>query len=288
MKKLLKSLLVMLIAGATTVGATGAYFTSSVSAANNQIIAGTLRLALDSTRTHTTASTWNGGLGPWGVPYDSYTFAYDNNGANWNNYTLEPWQNAAPGPYVTYTETQNGGVGGANLPDGNHSWWISLRNIGSITMKAKMGVNGGGVWTVNPAVQTANPTCTSAYLATVAAGTVTAQNVTFYGTTAMSDICKADKECENIYYGLTGLGTWHYSTDPVIQGSDINVPGASLSTVYASSDGTHTGTPITLKPNEFVIARVDGNFNTSDNCFQGATYTYNVTGNGYQVGDMTW
>lgn len=287
MKNVLKSLITIGVAAAAMVGSTGAYFTSSVSANNNQIVAGTLRLAIDSSRTHTTASTWNGGIGPFGAPFDSYVVAYDNNGVNLNLNPLEPWTNAAPGPYAAYNEVANGANGADTLADGNHSWWVSLRNFGTIPMKAKLGVNGGGTWTVNPAVEAANPgVCTSANL-NLASNTVTVKNVTFYGTTGGSNICKGNEECENIYFGLVGLGGWAYSSDSDIAGADVSVSGPSVSTAYASADGTNATSPIVLGPNQFVIARVDGNFDTSDNCFQGATYTYNVTGNGYQVGD-TW
>ncbi len=281
MQKLIKSALVIMMALAISVSATGAYFTSTVTASNNLISVGTLRLGIDSTRTHVTASTWNGGVGPFGVPYDSYTVVQDINGVSNQLSTLEPWNNAAPGPAAAYSNTAGADV----LPDGNHSYWISLRNAGSIPMKVKGNVN-GGTWTVNPAVEAANPgVCTSANLN--ASNVVTVTNVTFYGTTGMTNICKGHEECENIYYGLTGLGGWMYSTDTDIAGADINVTPSSP-TVYASSNGTSAGAPITLNQNEFVIARVDANFDTSNNCYQGATYTYNLTGNAYQVADMSW
>jgi hypothetical protein len=286
LKKLLKSALILGIAAMTGVGATGAYFTSNVTAANNVIVAGTLRLDIDSTRTHTAAPhVWNGATGPWGSPYDSYAVVRDVNGVNTQLSTLEPWLAAAPGPYAAYDTVANGGNGADVLADGNHSYWISFRNMGNITMKVKSSVT-GGTWTVDPAVEAANPgVCTSANLN--AGNVVTVPNVTFYGTTGGANICKGNEECENIYYGITSLGGWSYSTDPVIQGSDFNIAPSS-STVYVTDTGLSSGTPITLKSGEFVIARVDANFDTSNNCYQGATYNYNLNGSAYQVGDLSW
>jgi predicted ribosomally synthesized peptide with SipW-like signal peptide len=273
MKKIFKSLLVMSIALGTSVIGTGAYFTSTVSASNNQIVAGTLRLAIDSTQTHIS------GPHTWGFP-NAYTIVEDDNGVSTQLNTLETWMNAAPGPYVPYVNT----VGADVLPDGNHSYWIAFRNKGTIPMKVKGNVT-GGTWTPDAGVLAANPTCTAAHLNS-GTPTVAAPNVTFYGTTGGSNICKSHEECENIYYGLTS-GPWTYSSDPTIAGADINLTPPS-SMVYLSSNGLSTGTPIVLKPSEFVIARVDGHFNTSDNCYQGATYTYNLNGFAYQTGDATW
>jgi predicted ribosomally synthesized peptide with SipW-like signal peptide len=285
MNKILKSILVMSIALGTGVVGTGAFFTSNVQANNNQIVVGTLRLAIDSSRTHTDAWTWNGGTGPQGAPFDSYIVAYDNGAATtFQQGPLETWQNAAPGTYVPYVEVTNGGTGYSGLQDGNYSWWISLRNAGSINMKAKADVT-GGTWTADPALTAVNATCTDAYLNANSAGVITVPKVTVYGTTGMTNICKGDKECQNIYYGLTGLTGWHYSTDPIVAGSDISI--APTGTVYLTSDLTAAGTDITLKPQEFVIARVDANFNTSDNCFQGATYHYNLNGSAYQMSDTS-
>lgn len=67
-KKILKSILVLAIVLATAGTATKAWFTSNVTAANNQIQTGTLRAAIG-----TTADVMGAGSG--------YTVVYDNNGA---------------------------------------------------------------------------------------------------------------------------------------------------------------------------------------------------------------
>lgn len=67
LKKLLKSLLVIGLLGVTVAGATKAWFTSNVTAADNQIQTGTLRAAIG-----TTADVLGGGSG--------YTVVYDNDG----------------------------------------------------------------------------------------------------------------------------------------------------------------------------------------------------------------
>lgn len=272
MKKILKSLLVMAIVAGSVGGATGAYFTSTVSANNNQIVVGTLRLAIDSSRTHTYAPhVWN--------PFDSYTVVQDVNGVSTNYNTLEPWLNAAPGPAAPFAHV----TPEQTFPEGNHSYWISLRNAGSIPMIVKANL-GSGTWAVDPAVQAANETCTNTHLNE--ASVLSVPNVTIYTTDGMANICKSQQECENIYYGLTSLPGWHYATDPAVQvAGNYNIIPSST-TVHLSPTGAGSA-PIVLNQNEFVIARVDLNFNTSDNCFQGATYTYNLTGNAYQVGDVT-
>ncbi len=273
MKQVLKSLLVLTTVGSLVVAATGAYFTSTVTAADNQIIVGTLALGVDSTRIHT-----RDGLNTWGDPtQDGYTVAQDVNGVSTSYYSFEPWLNAAPGPYFSYVNSSGADV----LPDGNKSYWVAIRNNGSIDLKARAFATGS--WYSVPRKAT-NPAC---FTLVPDPSLVTVKKVTIYGTTGGSNICKSHEECENIYYGLISLGAgWTYSTDSDVAGADIEV-NSPVGNVYLTSDGTSGGAPIILKQNEFVLARVDLNFNTSDNCYQGAEYRYNLTVNGYQLGD-TW
>lgn len=276
----------MALAATVLVGATGAYFTSQVTAANNQITTGTLSLAFDSSRTHFRATpfAWNSGFGPFGAPYDSYTVAYDNNGVNVNSSTFEPWTNAAPGLYVPYDTVANGGNGADNLPTGNKSIWVAVRNNGTVDMKVRASATGS--WTSLPRTAT-DPACTGL---TPDPTLVSVKNVTIYGTTGGSNICKGNEECENIYYGLTGIvgGGWTYATSANIAGSDVNFTPAA-GTAYLTTNGTAGGTVIPLKSHEFVIARVDLNLSeTANNCYQGATYQYNLVGNASQTNDPAW
>jgi predicted ribosomally synthesized peptide with SipW-like signal peptide len=278
LKKLLKSALVILIAVGTSVGATNAAFTSSVTAADNEIVAGTLRLAIDSTRAHIYATpyTWNGGFGGAGAPYDSYTVVQDVNGVSTAGLPLETWTNAAPGTFVPYVYQPGADV----LADGNHSYWIALRNAGTVPLKVKANVTGGS-WTMDPAVA-ATVACTGADLNAVP--TVSVRNVHIYAT----DNCESHEECHNIYYGLK-TGPW---TNATTVAYDYYNPGYTplSGPVYASSNGTSGGTPIQINGQQFIVARVDVNFDDTlvapaiQNCYQGATFSYDLTGDATQVG----
>jgi hypothetical protein len=182
----------------------------------------------------------------------------------------------------------NGGNGADTLPEGNKSIWVAVRNNGTVDMKVR--ANAVGAWTSLPRSAT-DPACTNVTPANSDPTLVSVKNVTVYGTTGGSNICKGNEECENIYYGLTSLGGWTYATSPVVAGSDINYSPVA-STFYLTNDGTSSTAPgnvIALKQKEFVIARVDLNLKeTANNCYQGATYQYNLVGNASQTNDPAW
>lgn len=262
------------------VSASVAYFTSSGQATGNQIIVGTLRLAVDSTRTHTNSGAWN--------LFDAYNLWYDLNGAQVGTQTLETWNGAAPDAYSAYTAES----GADDWPDGNYSYWIAYRNIGSIPMKVSGDVT-GGAWVADPALLPGDPTCTDGNLNL--APTVIPRNVHFY----QPGNCEGHEECANIHYGLTGLGTWTpYTTfENGVAGYAFDYNNSRtpiVAPVYGSTDGTNAGIPIQLDANEFVIARIDVNFDNSlnagvdGNCYQGATFTYDLDGYAYQLGDGSW
>lgn len=264
MKKLLKSFLVMATTLGVVAGATGAYFTSTVTAANNQIVAGTLRLAIDSSQVHT------GGGNMWGFPY-AYTVVQDIDGVSTLGTPLETWTNAAPAPYAPFIHL----AGTQTFQEGNHSYWVAFRNAGTIPMKVKADVN-GGAWTMSQAVK-ATTACSNVDLNQP--GAVSVRDVYFYA----NDNCEGQQECENIYYGLK-TGPW--TNAPIAALNVANAGNAPITgQVYASSTGLNAGVPVQIGGQQFIIARVDVNFDTNNNCYQGATFTYNLNGYAHQMGD---
>ncbi len=263
-KKVLRSLLVISMVMLLSAGATKAWFTSEVIAEDNEIIVGSLMLALDSSREHTYDGTW--GL------YQAYTVVEDVDGVSTQYETFEPWINAQPGIYVPYI----GNSGADVLPAGNKSIWVAFRNKGSLPMK--VAGSAAGSWYEVPRMdpggacdgQTPDDTL------------VVPRNVHFYASSGSDTAnCENHEECRNIRDGLM-TGPWSYA-----QGvSVVDVSGDPISgVVYGSSDGTDTGTAFELEPNEFVIARIDFHLDEStDSCYQGATYHYDLTGYAYQLG----
>jgi len=98
LKKILKSLLVLGVLGVTLGGATKAWFTSQVTAADNEITTGTLMLAIDSSQEHGYRDA-----GSWAFPL-AYTVVEDIDGVETTyDHTFETWANAEPGVSVPFT-----------------------------------------------------------------------------------------------------------------------------------------------------------------------------------------
>ncbi len=264
LKQILKSGLIITFALGMVVAASTAYFMSTVNASSADVNAGTMRLAIDSTHTHTLTQ-----------PTDWYTVAEDVNGSSVSYAPLSSWQNAVLGAYIPYTNTP----GEDTYPSGNQSYWVALRNTGSVPMKLKLNL-GGGNWVANPAIETANPLCTSALLDRNSP--ITARNVHIY----QQDNCEGHEECQNILLGLKNLDATHPWSYVSSLKAPVDIGGSTLSDpVFLTADGTSTGTPIQVDSHEFLIARIDLNFDTADNCYQGATYNFNVTGEANQLND---
>ncbi len=276
MKKILKSLLVLAAVSVTMAGATRAWFTSTVTAKDNEISTGTLMLAVDSTRTHSYSPNW--------TLYDAYTVVRDLDGESDQRETLEAWTNAEPASYVAYEDY----VASGEDPDepGNNSVWMTVRNRGSLPAKAYLNMT--GEWTDLPRIGSAS--CTSvADEASANHNLVRARKVHIYG--GGSSACENHEECRNLRDALEGLGSWSnipatYSTVDVDYNTGLGGTGA---TFYLSTDTTADGDAIYLQPNEFVVVRVDLNLSTSaDNCYQNGTYLYDVTLNGSQEANLSW
>lgn len=260
----MKSLIVLALVAMMAIPSTLAWFSSTVTAANNEISTGTMSMAIDSTRTNTYAN------GAWNL-YDAYTVAYDNNGVLVNNHQLQPWTNAEPGPYVPYA----GGNGTEPNVPGNKSVWFSVRNRGTLSAKAQVVLDGRWV-------------SGSRLPATPNNNLVRVQNIYVYG--GGNSACERHEECRNIRDGLNGrpgLGLSNVSTAKLPSALSSGPWNRELPgfTFYLTSNFSNDPTKaIVLDPNEYVIVRLDLNLSTSaGNEYQGATYHYDVTVNGSQT-----
>lgn len=259
-KKILKSVLVLGLVLATAGTATKAWFTSTVTAADNEITTGTLMLAIDSTRTHTYSGLWNGGSGSYGTPFDAYNAVRDLDGVSDDREDFEPWVNAEPGVYVAYS----GGSGVETLPDGNYSVWIAVRNRGTLPLNYRFKTTGN--WVADSG-RLGDGECISSGNANL----VEVKNVHRYGNLSHNPDsgCENDEECRNLRDALV----------------DLNTGWTPASTSVANfSDPVWVNDNVTLNEKEFVIYRLDMNLSeNAGNCYQGATYQYDLIGQAKQV-----
>lgn len=262
-KKILKSILVLTVVLATAGVATRAWFTSTVTAANNQIQTGTLLLSIDTTQSHSANN------GTWSYPINYYV-VYDNNGAVTPGHPFESWVNAEPGVYDDY------GTGSEHVwprPAGNYSWWVAVRNYGSLPMKVWADLS--GTWTSVP----------RNHLLEGGNSYVIPANVHRYAVTASAG-CENHEECQSLRSALMA-----YSYTPAVS---VAAAGSANYTptpggYYLTNNGTSGGTPLVLNKNEFAILRVDAYLDSNaPNDYQGATYNYTFTAKASQVGDPAW
>jgi len=270
-KKILKSILVLTVLLGTVGGATKAWFTSTVTAADNEITVGTLMLAVDSTWNHTYS-------GAWGSP-NADIVVQDEDGVSIQYNNFEAWTNAEPGAYVAYSAE----AGADTWDTGNYSIWMSIRNRGTLDLNYRAAVT--GAWTNLPRAAT-DPACQAAYDLDGTGSDPTlvkVRNVHRYDVGVGSG-CENHEECRNIRDGLlTGpwtpqsAGTHDLTADPV------------AGYYYGTDDGIASGTDIDLAPEEFVVYRVDLQLSeTAGNCYQGATYQYDLVGEAKQLDGPAW
>lgn len=257
MKQILKSLLVLAIVVATTASATGAYFTSNVLAANNEIVAGTLLLAVDTAQGTSYNPVWNSQAGAWNVVGDTI------NGVVVGQPFID-WTNAAPG-------TQN-------------PYYVGIRNRGTIPMNVR--AQATGRWVNIPRAGTAY--CPAAVLSD---GTnanhalVSVASVTLLPT---ESTCTAENGCLNIEDSLQNLAAgWAPLTG--LTGGTVATPTGMF---YGNTNGTMNssaqGDLLALGAQQFVVYRVNAELSPlTDNCYQGATYTFDLAVQGKQVNDTT-
>ncbi len=254
LKKILKSLLVLSVVLATVGTATRAWFTSTVTAADNEVTTGTLLLAVDSTRTHTYSGDWN--------LYDAYNVVRDVDGVSEDREDFEPWVNAEPGVFVAYS----GGAGVETLPAGNFSVWVAVRNKGTLPLNYRFRTSGG--WVADSG-RLGDGTCGSSGNANL----VQVKEVYRYGNLSHNPDtgCESHEECRNIRDALMDLGTgW--------------TPASTTVDTFVLSPGDWVDDDVTLNEKEFAIYRLDMNLSeNAGNCYQGATYLYDLTAQAKQV-----
>lgn len=256
--RFLKAGIVSMSVMATITGSAYAYFTSSVVAAGNQIQTGSLIVAVDTTKNHTTPP-----LAPiFGT--DAYQVAIDNNGTTTLNSDptkrFETWSSAMPG-------------------DNGFDIWIGVRNVGNGPFVYKL--TPSGAWSgirSTPECQTevTNPKM----------DLVTFENILQYS--AGSD-CEASNECKTIKDSLVSFApAYSYSplANSIVYPSNLKMSyvGSGYGSFFGSSDGTSTGTPLVLSPSQFVVykttMKLDG-ANTSD-CYQNASFDWSMQVRAYQ------
>ncbi|MFH1244359.1 MAG: hypothetical protein V1487_02160 [bacterium] len=250
MKKLLKSLMVLGVVISTVAGATAAYFTTTVTATDNQITTGTLLLGLASSARHDV------------VAGDGYWVAQDVDGVDTPISPFEAWINAQPGTYLAYSDEA-----GTDTDDaGNTSRWVAVVNRGSLPVQYR--AVAVGAWTILPRISSDPANCGG--LGSGDASLVQISNIRRYANGGAVPACLSHEECQNVRNWLTALG---YTT----------------TTSSATETGPVSGyfdesASVTLQPKEFQIYRVDLNLDSAtDNCYQGATYEYDMQVQGKQV-----
>lgn len=251
MKRLLRSFVIIVATLALVSGSTLAYFTSSIIAANNTITTGTLMLAIDSTQQHTTRTA------SWGYP-NAYTVVEDVDGISNQSYTFEPWVNAQPGTYEDpWTDSWD-------RPAGNFSVWLAVRNKGSLPLLARAYANGD--WLTLPRITSDPDECggmtPNPYLVKV-------RNIHRYAATPTTG-CENHIPCQSLRDSLE-TGPWDPQT---VTATDV---AGDPVTGYIGGD-------VTIDAGKYVIYRVDLQLDPStDNCYQGATYSYNLNAEAIQA-----
>lgn len=238
-KKILKSVLVLALVLATAGTATKAWFTSSVTAADNEIQSGTLLLAVDTAQSETDGRVW--GVDAWNVVRELEDGTVDQRG-----YFI-PWTNAAPGE--------------------KHSFYVALRNRGTIGMQVRTTVT--GEWVEGPRLEECEPD----------GSLVQVTNVHQFA----SNNCEGEYGCHNLYYSLTGLGWEHL---PGLESHDAS-PDPDDGYYYGTvgGGGQAEGNHYTMDENQFAVYRFDVELSEeAGNCYQGATYHFDFVGEARQPG----
>jgi predicted ribosomally synthesized peptide with SipW-like signal peptide len=251
MKKILKSMLVIFAVMMLVVTSTYAWFTSTVTALNNEITVGTLQLAVDEADGMTYGGVW--GTDAWEVVRENA------DGSVTQSTTFTPWVNAAP--------------------DDINPYYIGVRNRGTIS--ANIRSYALGAWTAGPRL---NGTNGCPVLADANADLIKVATIHQYATTPTGG-CESAIGCRNMRDALQ-TGSW----TPVggLTALDANnVTGLYFGTTTGT--GLLADSYFALAENEFVVYRIDLQLdNTANDCYQGATYQFDFTVEGKQVAASTW
>lgn len=278
-KSLLKSTLVLTLTFGITTGSTSAYFSSVVTAPDNEITTGTLLMAIDSTQNHG-AYLGTGYLESPADPtlWDGYNLAVQNlDGTVANNGEFEAWSGVAPGDST--------------------SVWAAVTSRGTIPFNFRSAAT--GEWTAGPRFGgdiagpdglsgTADDITCPATPADGDASLVSVTNVHLYRATNAGGGCESDAECINLRDSLLAEGYTAHQAG-VTAGDSGPVTGYYYGT-EDGADGTSGGSRLLLAEDEFVIYRIDLELDgpATNDCYQGATYNYDLTGEAKQEADPAW
>jgi len=151
-------------------------------------------------------------------------------------------------------------------PAGNFSIWLAVRNRGTLPLQYEAAANGS--WTLIPRVTSDQTNCG---LLTPDPSLVRVMNIHRYNVSASAG-CNNHIPCQNLRDALVNLSWVPHPT------TVANDSGPILGWYDESSD-------VTLQGHQFVIYRVDLQLSeNAGNCYQGATYTYDLVGQAKQVG----
>ncbi len=275
MKKILKSILVLGFLGVVVVGATRAWFSSKVTASDNEIVAGTLRLAVDAGDPVTTGRIW--GTDAWNVAYQS------TDGSVVQQTRLFPiWDEAEPG--TTY------------------SYYMGLRNVGSVPSNVRF--NTSGEWVSGPrfggtlaGVDGINGTTDDVYCPLITDNTGVngwplANKAIKMNTIHQfaSDNCNSENGCLNLYYGLFSSHTTPHTNVVGINSGNRTAYDGGWYYGVTGGGGSSGGTLYELGQYEFVVYRVDMEFDGDADtgsipydCLQGAIYQLDINAQAKQA-----
>lgn len=281
MKKILKSLFTITVLSFVLFNVTGAWFTSSVTAEDNQIVAGDLRLAIDTpsmTEIGGTGSVW--GIHAWNIKYQTEDGTLDSGSGK----KFAVWTDATPG------ESQD--------------YYLGIRNLGNVPTHVRFKIS--GEWVNGPRFgQTIQVVDHDDGTQTQVNCPARTEWSTFWNRAAekiiidsvnqyKSDNCNGDQYCANIYYA--------YADHSVSQlaGLSANTRTSMIygDWYYGTVEGSGVGSEIfyNLGENEFALYKTTVKFDETDvvgyenytDCLQGATYEMDVHLEGQQDGAGIW
>jgi hypothetical protein len=181
--------------------------------------------------------------------------------------TFEAWVNAQPGEYVAYSNES-----GTDTDDaGNTSRWVAVVNRGSLPVQYRAAAVGS--WTAMPRAAS-DPTCSA--FGTDGTGSdaslVRVMNIRRYENGGDNPACQGHEECRNLRNWLRNVEGYTTTTSAA-----ADVGGPVTGYFDESAD-------VTLEAGEFQVYRVDLNLDSSTgNCYQDATYMYDMQVQGKQV-----
>jgi predicted ribosomally synthesized peptide with SipW-like signal peptide len=259
--RLFKAGIVSLTVMATITGSTFAYFTSTVQASGNKIQAGSLTVAVDTTKNHSAPSTPIFGT-------DAYEVAIDSNGTTVLNSDptkrFESWTGAMPG-------------------DDGFDVWVGIRNPGNGPFVFKFRPEGS--WTDIRETEECQ-----ADVVNPRTDLISFENIVQYSS---GSDCDASNECATIRDALLPIPfTYSPSATPITYPASVKMVYGidSFNYFFGSDDGLSGGARLALSPTQFVVYKMRMKMNPdASDCYQNATYNWALQVKGYQgVSDIDW